>query len=103
MHNHTETYGLAVNYRLLDEERSWSFYEHPISYHGNHDYAFGDSSYLHHTAKKEPGLLDYFCHVNNLLTLIFSFILLRVLPRPQTKLFACLMVLETLLGFSDKF
>ncbi|QAV19525.1 hypothetical protein PC41400_18405 [Paenibacillus chitinolyticus] len=55
------------------------------------------------STKPESGMLDYFCYANNALTLLFSLILVRVLPRPQTKLFACLMFLETLSGFLVKF
>ncbi|MNI14126.1 hypothetical protein D3C73_673770 [compost metagenome] len=53
--------------------------------------------------KLEPNLLYYFCLVNNLLTLLFSLLLVRVLPRPQTKLLVGLMFFETLLGLMSKF
>ncbi|BBH21880.1 hypothetical protein Back11_32250 [Paenibacillus baekrokdamisoli] len=49
--------------------------------------------------KLESSSMKYLCQGNNVLTLIFSLILVRVLPRPQTKLFVFLMFLETLLGF----
>lgn len=52
--------------------------------------------------KMGPSLLNYICQVNNVLTFIFSLILVRVLPRPQTKLLVCLMFLETLLGFFEQ-
>ncbi|MBP1989665.1 hypothetical protein J2Z66_001263 [Paenibacillus eucommiae] len=51
----------------------------------------------------ELNLLNYFCQANNVLTFIFSIILVRVLPRPQTKLLVGLMLLETLLGLLSKF
>jgi hypothetical protein len=52
--------------------------------------------------KLEPSSLDYFFQGNNVLTFIFSLILVRVLPRPQTKLLVVLMFMETLLGFLSK-
>lgn len=51
------------------------------------------------SVKVQPSLLNHICQVNNILTFIFSLFLVRVLPRPQTKLLVCLMFLETWLGF----
>ncbi|OMF11292.1 hypothetical protein BK127_25095 [Paenibacillus sp. FSL H7-0331] len=52
--------------------------------------------------KLETSLLNYICIFNNVLIFIFSILLVRVLPRPQTKLLVGFMFLETVLGLWSK-